>query len=72
MSEHLLTVHEVANWLGVRTGTLYQWRHTHRGPRSLTLHGGLRYRRGDVEEWLERGARRGEANDDRRRGGADG
>ena len=55
-SERLLTVAEVADWLGVRTGTLCQWRHTHRGPRSLTLHGEARYRRDDAERWLEAGA----------------
>jgi predicted DNA-binding transcriptional regulator AlpA len=58
--ERLLTASEVAEWLGVRIGTLYTWRHTHRGPRSLTLHGGVRYRPSDIQDWLERGARRGE------------
>jgi excisionase family DNA binding protein len=58
-TERLMTVPEVAEWLGVSPGTLYHWRHTHRGPRSLTLAGGVRYRRGDVEEWLNAGAKRG-------------
>jgi predicted DNA-binding transcriptional regulator AlpA len=59
-TERLLTVREVAEWLNVAEGTLRYWRHTHRGPRSLTLQGGVRYRAGDIEEWLERGAKRGE------------
>jgi predicted DNA-binding transcriptional regulator AlpA len=54
-----MTVREVADWLGVDPQTLYYWRHTHRGPRSLTLHGGVRYRRADIEKWLERDAKRG-------------
>ncbi len=58
-TEPLMTVPEVAEWLGVSPGTLYYWRHTHRGPQSLTLHSGVRYRRADIEEWLERGAKRG-------------
>jgi len=59
-TERLLTVTEVAEWLNVAEGTLRYWRHTHRGPRSLTLHGGVRYRPSDIEEWLERGAKRGD------------
>lgn len=59
-TERLLTVREVAEWLSVAEGTLRYWRHTHRGPRSLTLHGGVRYRLGDIEEWLERGAKQGD------------
>lgn len=59
-TDRLMTVAEVADWLGVNPGTLYSWRHTHRGPRSLTLQGAVRYRRADIEEWLDRGAKRGD------------
>jgi excisionase family DNA binding protein len=55
----LLTVPEVAEWLGLNPQTLYYWRHTGRGPRSLTVGSSVRYRPGDVEEWLEQGAKRG-------------
>jgi excisionase family DNA binding protein len=60
-TERLLTVGEVAHWLAISEGTLRYWRHTHRGPRSLTVGGAVRYRRSDVEHWLERGAKRGSA-----------
>jgi excisionase family DNA binding protein len=58
-TEGLLTVAEVANWLGIAEGTLRYWRHVHRGPRSLTVGGAVRYRPSDIEEWLEQGAKRG-------------
>ncbi len=60
-TERLLTVADVAEWLNVAEGTLRYWRHTHRGPRSLTLQGGVRYRACDVEAWLERDAKSGGA-----------
>ena len=58
-TEALLTVAEVATWLGVAEGTLRYWRHVHRGPPSLSVGGAVRYRRTDIEEWLERGAKPG-------------
>ena len=60
-TERLLTVAEVADWLGIAEGTLRYWRHVHRGPRSLTVGGTVRYRPSDIEEWLERGAKAGAA-----------
>jgi hypothetical protein len=58
-TEPLLTVAEVANWLGVAEGTLRYWRHVHRGPPSLTVGGAVRYRPNDIERWLEHGAKQG-------------
>lgn len=58
-TERLLTVSEVAEWLGINPGTLYYWRHTHRGPRSLSVGGSVRYRVSDVEDWIKE--RRGES-----------
>jgi predicted DNA-binding transcriptional regulator AlpA len=58
-TERLLTIAEVANWLGMAEGTLRYWRHVHRGPRSLTVGGAVRYRPSDIEEWLEHGAKQG-------------
>jgi predicted DNA-binding transcriptional regulator AlpA len=55
----LLSTDDVAEWLGVKVSTLHHWRHTHRGPRSLTVGGRVRYRVSDIEEWLDSGARRG-------------
>ena len=54
-----MTVDEVAQWLGLNPGTLRSWRHVHRGPRSLSVGGAVRYRPSDVETWLERGAKDG-------------
>jgi excisionase family DNA binding protein len=59
-TEPLLSVDEVAAWLGVTVQTLRHWRHVHRGPRSLSVGGVVRYRRSDIEDWLERGAKRGD------------
>lgn len=59
-TERLLTVHEVADWLGINAGTLRYWRHVHRGPRSLSVGGTVRYRASDVEAWLEFGAKQGD------------
>jgi len=58
-ADRLLTVREVADWLAINENTLHHWRHSHRGPRSLTVGGRIRYRRADVEEWLAAGAKRG-------------
>jgi excisionase family DNA binding protein len=60
-TEPLLTVDEVAQWLGLSPGTLRYWRHVNRGPQSLSVGGAVRYRASDVEEWLDRGAKRGAA-----------
>lgn len=57
----LLTVREVASWLGISEHTLRYWRHVHRGPRSLSVGGAVRYRASDIEDWLELGARKGDA-----------
>ena len=49
----LLTLEQVADWLGVPKGTLYQWRSRHRGPRAIKVGGALRYRRNEVESYLD-------------------
>jgi excisionase family DNA binding protein len=58
-TEPLLNVEQVAEWLGVSVGTLRYWRHVHRGPRSLSVGGAVRYRASDIERWLEQGAKQG-------------
>jgi excisionase family DNA binding protein len=52
-TDALLTVAEVARWLGVAEGTLRYWRHVRRGPPSLTVGAAVRYRPSEVEAWLE-------------------
>lgn len=49
----LLTIDQVSDWLGVPKGTLYQWRSRHQGPRAIKVGGGLRYRRNEVDAYLD-------------------
>src|SRR5688572_25925451 len=49
----LLTIDEVSDWLGVPKGTLYQWRSRSRGPRAIKLGNGIRYRRSEIENYLD-------------------
>lgn len=49
----LLTLREVAAWLGVSEATLHSWRYRGEGPAGFRLNKGrVRYRRSDVERWL--------------------
>ena len=49
----LLTPQVVADALGVPLQTLYTWRVKQAGPRGIKVGRHLRYRRSDVEAWLE-------------------
>jgi excisionase family DNA binding protein len=49
----LLTPDEVAHWLGKPKATLYAWRSRGIGPRGIRVGNALRYRRSDVERWLD-------------------
>lgn len=53
MTESLLTIHEVAELTKVPVGTFYAYRTKGGGPRVLKLGRHLRYRREDVERWLD-------------------
>ena len=48
-TDPLATVDEVAAFLGVPVGTLYQWRHRRSGPPACRVGRHLRYRWPDVE-----------------------
>jgi excisionase family DNA binding protein len=50
--ERLLTVAELARYLGVPVGTLYQWRYRSEGPPGFRVGRHVRYRRRDVEKWI--------------------
>ena len=50
----LLTVQDLAEYLGVPATTLYQWRYRREGPRGLRVGRHIRYRLADVTEWIER------------------
>ena len=52
--ERLLTVEELADYLGVPVATLYQWRHRGEGPSGFRVGRYIRYRWVDVEAWIDR------------------
>ncbi len=51
--DQLLTVKELADYLGVPVATLYQWRYRREGPPGFRVGRYLRYRRSDIERWIE-------------------
>jgi excisionase family DNA binding protein len=51
--DDLMTTEELAEYLGLARRTLYQWRQRGTGPRSIKAGHDLRYRKSDVELWLE-------------------
>lgn len=53
--DELLTADDVAQLLGVEVQSVYRWASDGCGPRRVKLGGGdgpVRYRRGDVREWI--------------------
>lgn len=51
--EGLARPNEVAEYLGVKPGTLRVWAHRRSGPPYIQVEGRRRYRWSDVEAWLE-------------------
>jgi predicted DNA-binding transcriptional regulator AlpA len=49
----IMTATEVADYLRVPLKSLYTWRYTHEGPPSARVGKYLRYRRTDIDEWLD-------------------
>ena len=61
----LLSPQQLADYLGVPVRTVYAWNHQATGPTPLRVGRHVRYRREDVEAWLEAHADRQEvATDD--------
>lgn len=52
--DRLVTVQELAAYLGVPVSTLYQWRYRREGPDGFRVGRHLRYRWSEVEAWIER------------------
>ena len=50
--EPLLTVQELATYLGVPVATIYGWRYRREGPTGFRIGRHLRFRRSDVEDWI--------------------
>jgi predicted DNA-binding transcriptional regulator AlpA len=59
--DELLTPEEVADWIRRPITTLYNWRSRRVGPPAIRVGGRLRYRRADLEAWLEANTSRGDA-----------
>jgi excisionase family DNA binding protein len=53
MADRLMTAQEVADFLGLPIATLYQWRSREQGPVGYRVGRHVRYRRADVDRWLE-------------------
>lgn len=51
--EHLMTIEELGAYLQVPIKTLYDWRHKGSGPRGMKVGRYVRYRRHDVDIWLD-------------------
>lgn len=51
--EPLLSADEVASFLSVPVKTLYQWRHKGTGPKGIRVGRHLRYRRQELDAWLD-------------------
>lgn len=52
-NDRLLTVRELADYLGVPVATLYRWRYYNDGPHGFRVGRHLRYRWSDVQGWIE-------------------
>jgi len=48
-----LSTSDLADWLRVPTATVYRWRYQGTGPAGYRVGRHLRFRRNDVEGWLE-------------------
>lgn len=53
MTEPLWTPQQVADYFGVPLATLYAWRSKNTAPRAVRVGKHLRFRREDVEKFLE-------------------
>lgn len=49
----LLSVHELAEYLGVPVRTIYDWRQTGRGPRGIRIGRHLKFAVSDVMTWID-------------------
>ncbi|MEN8041342.1 MAG: helix-turn-helix domain-containing protein [Actinomycetota bacterium] len=51
--DRLLTVEDLAEYLGVPVATLYAWRYRRQGPPGFRVGRHVRFRWSDVEAWIE-------------------
>jgi excisionase family DNA binding protein len=57
VTEHLWSVDDLASYLGVPRATVYVWSSRGIGPRAVRVGRYLRFRRADVEAWLDQAQR---------------
>lgn len=53
-TETLLSPKELADFLNLPVRTIYAWRSRREGPAAMRIGKHVRFRRADVEAWLER------------------
>ena len=53
VGDQLMTTAQVSEYLQVPVATLHQWRYKGVGPRAAAVGRHLRWRRADVDHWLE-------------------
>ena len=51
--EPLIDVQQLADYLDVPVKTLYAWRYRRQGPPAFRVGRHLRYRRSDIQRWIE-------------------
>jgi excisionase family DNA binding protein len=51
--DQLLTIQQLADYLGVPVATLYQWRWRGDGPLGFRVGRHVRYRWSDIEDWVD-------------------
>ena len=51
--DRLMDLDTVADYIGISKQTLYKWRVSGKGPRAIKVGKHLRFRRRDVETWLD-------------------
>lgn len=49
----LVTIAELAEYLGVPVKTIYEWRQTGRGPIGVRIGRHVKFRLSDVKEWVD-------------------
>lgn len=52
-TEPLMTMTDLATYLGVAVNTIYNWRAQRKGPVGIKVGREVRFRQADVERWLE-------------------
>ena len=59
-ADRLLSVQDLADYLGVPVTTLYQWRYRREGPPGFRVGRHVRYRWQDIQDWIQCQLRNGD------------